>query len=320
MIQQPAETIVSTLPLEELRVGIAGAVPEREFWGNIPDLERVILSFVAQLTALIVRYGGKVVHGSQPLLSPVVAEQARRQLREGTRPLKLFASQLFGDLPEVTQRAAAMAHAEVVLTRQVGGGDYRDRETRNNSLTAMRLAMIQEIDVLVAVGGKLHVDTGFNPGVTEELAQARWHGVPCFIVGAFSGAAGKLDQPILEELSAGNLLGTSRTPTVDMATLTDCMDEHVGKLLAHLARHKEQFSKPRELEFLPSAFRFSIASRDVIETSSGRTMILNVDPAVVSEWSGRFANLMHAIEQKETDSARKLLSTDFWQQEHQMPT
>jgi SLOG cluster2 len=305
MITPPSQTIASTLPLEGLRVGISGAVPERQYWGQIPDLDRLILTFVAQLSALVIRYGGEVVHGSQPLFTPVVAEQARRQSHEGIRPLKLFASQLFGELPEVTRRAASMAHAQVVLTRQVGKGDYRDRETRNNSLTAMRLAMTQEIDTLVAVGGKLHLDTGFNPGVLEELAHARWHGTPCFIVGAFSGAAAQLDHPILEELSSGNLLGTGPVPMADMARLTDTMDEYVGKLLAHLARHQQQFRQPKQIEFSQSALNFSIESDD---TSSDGARVVNVDPMVVNAWSAHFADLMRAVQQKDTGQARKLLN------------
>jgi hypothetical protein len=310
MTPNSATRTASTLPLEGLRVGISGAVPERQYWGSVTDLDRLILTFVAQLSALVIRYGGGVVHGSQPLLAPVVAEQARRQSQEGTTSLKLFASQLFGDLPDVVRRAAAVAHAEVVLTRQVGKGDFRDRETRNNSLTAMRLAMTQEVDVLVAIGGKLHVGTGFNPGVLEELADARWHGAPCFIVGAFGGAAGQLDQPILEELSAGNLLNADTVPMADMATWTDTMDEYVGKLLAHLARNREHFRKRRQIQYIPSAFQISIQADDTAEKASGPpARVLSVDPAVVGTWSSRFASLKSAIEQKDIDQARKLLTS-----------
>jgi hypothetical protein len=309
MMLKLANSTSSTLPLAGLRVGIAGAVPERRYWGNITDLDRLILTFVAQLSALVIRYGGTVVHGSQPLLAPVLAEQARRQSQQGVRPLKLFASQLFGDLPDVTRRAAAMAHAEVVLTAQIGKGDYRDPETRNNSLTAMRLAMTQDIDVLVAVGGKLHVETGFNPGVLEELADARWHGAPCFVVRAFGGAAGQLDQTILEEFCAGNLLGGGPLPMVDMAIWTDTMDEYVGKLLAHLARHRDQFRKRRQIQYSPSAFQSSIQADDAAEKAFGApTRVVRVDPVVVSTWSLRFASLKGAVEKNDVDQARKLLT------------
>src|SRR5687768_10358640 len=122
MIRQPTETVARKLPLEGLRVCISGAVPERRFCGQALDLDRLILTFVSQLSALVIRYGGNVVHGSQPSLTPVV-----------------------GQIPEVTRRAASMAQAEVVVTEQIGNGDARDPKTRNQSLTAMRLAMTQQV-------------------------------------------------------------------------------------------------------------------------------------------------------------------------------
>jgi hypothetical protein len=308
MILSPGKT-ASSGPLAGLRVGIAGAVPERQYWKEVWDLDRLILTFVAQLAALVVRFGGRVVHGSQPLLTPVVAEQTRRQARQETGALTLFASQLFGALPAVTERAARLAEAEVVLTRPVGKGDSGDRETRNRSLTAMRLAMTEEIDVLVAVGGKLHLDTGFNPGVLEELAQARWRNVPCFIVGAFGGVAGQLELPVIEELSAGNLLEAS-TLSVAMAMWSSSMDEHVGKLLAHFARHKEQFIRKGQAESRSTSIASSIRP-EAFPVSGFKTpmKVVTVDAAVVEGWSARFSELLGAIQGKDADLVLKLLST-----------
>src|SRR5258708_38808057 len=119
MIRLPTKKTASTMPLEGLRVGISGAVPERQYWGKVPDLDRLILTFVAQLSALVIRYGGEGVHGSHPLLAPVVAEQGRPQSQESIRCLKVFAAQLFGDIPEGTRSAADMAHAHGGRTTQV---------------------------------------------------------------------------------------------------------------------------------------------------------------------------------------------------------
>jgi len=242
----------SQLPLAGLRVGISGAVPERQYWGSVPDLERLILSFISQLSALILKYGGGVVHGSQPLFTPVLAEEARRH-QTTSRSLTLIASQLWGKLPPVADRAAKLANASVILTPRIGEADVNDPDTRNKSLTAMRLTLAQKIDVLVAVGGKLHHETGLNAGVLEELTYARRRQVPCFIVAGFGGAAGSLEQEIILEFSAGNLLGAvdsgDRTPnrtTLDMATWTDTIDDYVGKLLLHLVKNRDTFLKSKE--------------------------------------------------------------------------
>jgi hypothetical protein len=76
---------------------------------------------------------------------------------------------------------------DVVLTPKHGDGGPDRKQTRDDSLTAMRLAMVSQVDAVVAVGDKLHRGTGFNPGMLEELTVARWRNVPCIIVGAMSG-------------------------------------------------------------------------------------------------------------------------------------
>jgi hypothetical protein len=304
MIQRPADILGNQLPLEGLRVCLSGAVPERQYWGDVPDLDRLILTFVAQFSALVIRYGGQVIHGSQPALTPVVAEQARRQVRKESVPLRLFASQLFGQLPEVTLNAARVARANVILTGKMGDGDANDLDTRNQSLTAMRLVMMQEVDVVVAIGGKLHIDTGFSPGVFEELAQAHWHSVPCFVIGAFSGAAAKLEHPVLEELSAGNRF-EDQSPLVEMATWTDRTDEYVGKLLGHLAQHAAEFRKRKPVSHRAGAFRLS----EVAAPTVGTVSVIQVDADLTRTWQARFAELRRHIEQKDTDGARKLLGS-----------
>jgi SLOG cluster2 len=305
----PTKTSDLGPPLGGLRVGIAGAVPERRYWGSVTDLDRLILAFVAQLSALVIRYGGTVVHGSQPSLTPVVAEQARLQSPEGISCLTLFASQLFGELPEVASRACRTSEAELVLTRKIGEGDFRDPKTRNDSLTAMRIALTADVDIVVAIGGKLHRDSAFYPGVFEELAQARWRGAACFIVGAFGGAAGQLNLPILEEFSAGNLLDAGDVAPEEMATWTDSMDEYAGKLLAHFARHRDHFIKRRQSEFGSPALRSRIRTEEVVETALGRAArVVTVDPGLVEQWSSRFSELIQAVRRNDSVQARKLLN------------
>jgi hypothetical protein len=95
---------------------------------------------------------------------------------------------------------------------------------------------------------------------------------------------------------------------VEMATWTDAMDEYVGKLLAHLARHTEQFRKHEAVRYSPSVFRLT-----ALPPPSGLGVnVVNVDPAVAGGWSERFTELMRCIERKDTAQVRKLLSnTEF---------
>jgi hypothetical protein len=301
MVQRPSDLF--PLALNGLRVGISGAIPERKFWGDVEDLDRLILTFVSQLSALVVRYGGRVVHGCQPLLTPVVAEQCHVRGAAGEGSLTLVASQLFGEIPEVARRAADAVSGSMIITRKQGEGTVRDAETRNKSLTAMRLVLTREIDVLVAIGGKLHVETGFNPGVFEELAMARWHGVPAFVVGAFGGVAGELESTLVQELSRGNLMDEGEDGPREMARWHESMDEYVGKLLAHFVRHQGRFQWRR----LKVARFGMMEEEEVFRSGAGSHRVVRVDPEMVDAWSSRFGELRGAAERRDIARARGML-------------
>jgi len=157
----------------------------------------------------------------------------------------------------------------------------------------------------VAVGGKLHRDTGFNPGVLEELAQARWHRVPCFVIGAFGGVAGQLERQMIEEFSGANLLETGAEPE-DFAMWTDTMDEYVGKLLVHLVRHTDEFRRRERVRHTLSTFQFSregVSSEKLVNIAG----VLHVDYGLVEKSSARFGSLMNAVEKADIDWARAIL-------------
>ena len=187
------------------------------------------------------------MHGSQPLFTPVIAEQAwdegqahpfdESRAAARSNPLTLVGSQLWGEAPEITTRAALRAGAQVILTPRLGSGGVEDTQTRNDSLTMMRLVLAGQVDVQVAVGGKLHRDTGFNPGVLEELAIMRWNGIRCFIVAGFGGMAGELEATMLRQFSEGNLLAWDEVDK--MAKWSESGDEYVGTLLTHFARYRD---------------------------------------------------------------------------------
>jgi hypothetical protein len=193
------------------------------------------------------------------------------------------------------------------MTQKIGSGDVHDADTRNPSLTAMRLAMMQDTDVVVAIGGKLHADTGYNPGVLEELAQARWHEIPCFVIGAFSGASASLDNPILEELSVGNGFG-DKSPIIEMATWTESMDEYAGTLISHLIQHAAEFRQRGHGNRLALEFNNQpIMERSVAASPLGPVTEIHVDPKATSVWLNRFIELRERIEKRDDDGARKLL-------------
>jgi hypothetical protein len=239
-----------------LRVQISGSFPD-ETDSTDPHLNENILTFVQRLAELVVLYGGRIVHGNHPGLTPAIMGCVQKTVntRSGgvgvhlkhTPAVTLVASSLWPLSWEFPLSADLFS---VIKTPVVGEGDARDPKTRNASLTALRLTISQEVDVVVAVGGKLHSGTGFNPGVLEELTLARWRNIPCFVIAAFGGFAGRLNEEIVRQFSAGNKLnaGTGAQDEKDaevrrMASWNEDIPSMAGDLVAHLVAHREEFTQ-----------------------------------------------------------------------------
>ena len=64
------------ISLEQYDIGISGAVPDREDWSE-PAMDRGILEFVALFSGIVFKYGGRIVHGSHPTFTPIIASGFR---------------------------------------------------------------------------------------------------------------------------------------------------------------------------------------------------------------------------------------------------
>src|SRR5437868_3037133 len=175
--------------LEGFEVGLSGAVPDRNEWTE-PAMDRGILEFVALITSLVVKYGGRIIHGAHPTFTPVILRHAQQHAgNRERRPVTLVMSELFRRLYSQAELSLLERDAEVVITPQIGEGDADHVETRNRSLSRMRATLIDRMNVMVAIGGKLHATDGKVPGVVEELDLARRRGMACFLVGGLGGMA-----------------------------------------------------------------------------------------------------------------------------------
>ncbi len=175
--------------LEGFEVGLSGAVPDRQEWTE-PAMDRGILEFIALITSLVVKYGGRIIHGAHPTFTPVILRHAQQHSGSRERPpVTLVMSELFSKHYSRAELSLLERNAELVITPQVGHGDATDIETRNRSLQRMRVTLIDRMNVMVAVGGKLHATDRVIPGVAEELDLARRRGIACFLVGGLGGMA-----------------------------------------------------------------------------------------------------------------------------------
>ena len=217
--------------LEQFEIGISGGIPNRADWSE-PAMDRGILEFVSLFTGIVLKYGGRIIHGCHPTFTPIILRQARLQAKDRLRkPLTLVMSELW--IKEYSdQSIEGMTEvAEFIVTKKIGDKDASDPETRNRSLSAMRRVLIDAQNITVAVGGLLHGGDGLVPGVSEELALAEKKGIPRFLVGGLGGLTKTLSAEI-----APSQLNNSLPDNANLTLFaTDDVAASVNVLFEHLA-------------------------------------------------------------------------------------
>lgn len=235
------------ISLRGLAVGFSGAVPERKYWTEVAQ-DRSILEFVAQLSGLTIKYGGRVVHGAHPTFTPILLRQAELQGAGLSGPaVTICMSELWSKNLRTFENERFAKSSKFIIVPQVGAGDATNETVRNASLTAMRRVLINEMSVLVAVGGMRHEGTGLIPGVAEEIALAQKRGLACFVVGGLGGEAAQVAEKFkLDPDSLKN--GLSREKNSELLS-SDNIAACVGIVFEHLAQNRALFA--RELPPLP---------------------------------------------------------------------
>lgn len=180
------------IDLRGLDVGISAAVTVPKHWRE-PAMDQGVMEFVSVLSGMILKYGGRVIHGSHPTFTPILLRQARRHAAaRARRPLTLVMSEFWAkDLP-AGYAASISDVAEFVVTPE--GAGERGYEIREESLAIMRRALVEAQSVMVAVGGQLWGESsrfGLRPGLgfgaLEEIALAREREIPTFLIGGLAG-------------------------------------------------------------------------------------------------------------------------------------
>jgi hypothetical protein len=221
--------------LERYEIGLSGAVPDRADWSE-PAMDRGILEFVALLSGIVFKYGGRIVHGSHPTFTPIILRQARLQAANRSRkPITLVMSELWAKDFSADQIESVSDVAELVITTKIGDGCVDDAETRNRSLRAMRRVLIDAQNIMVAVGGKMHSGDGIVPGVGEEMKLAQEKGIPRFLIAGLGGFARKLAKRLMPS-SLGNSLSHAANMTLFR---TRDVSASVNVLFEHFARSKQ---------------------------------------------------------------------------------
>jgi hypothetical protein len=220
--------------LEQYEIGLSGAVPDRADWTE-PAMDRGILEFVALFSGIVLKYGGRIVHGCHPTFTPIILRQARQQAPGRQRlPVTLVMSDLWAKELSESDIASMTDIAEFVITKKVGDKGPEDTDTRNRSLSAMRRVLVNAQNVTVAVGGLTHRGDGLAPGVAEEVALAREKGLPQFLIGGLGGLTKELAQRVDPKE-----LNNSLADEANLALFrTDDVGACVNILFEHLAGSK----------------------------------------------------------------------------------
>lgn len=221
--------------LDRLEVGISGAVPPRTEWSE-SAMDRGILEFVSLLSGLLLKYGGRIVHGSQPSFTPVILRQARLHAPDRDRPpVTLVVSDLWARDWEQDDFDTVTDVADLVITRTVGKRGPEDAETRNLSLTKMRQVLAAFQNATVAVGGKQHGEDGIVAGVEEEMRLAGERHLPRFLIGGLGGYSEKMARKLAPESLDNHLPRRSNITLLR----TDDVSASVNVLFEHMSMSNE---------------------------------------------------------------------------------
>lgn len=216
--------------LAQYDVGLSGAVSERSGWSE-EAMDRAILEFVALFSGIVFKYGGRIVHGSHPTFTPVILRQARLHAgKRERRPVTLIMSELWAkDLPaEFVEGVADVA--EFIVSNQVGEGGPENVDTRNRSLTEMRQLLIKSQNVMVAVGGMMHVKDGIIPGVLEEMELAGQKQIPRFLIAGMGGYAAQYARDITPSSLNNGLTDEENAVLFSTSDVSACVNVIFEKL------------------------------------------------------------------------------------------
>jgi hypothetical protein len=152
------------------------------------------------------------------------------------KPVTLVMSALWAKTIDRDEAAHYEGAAELLVTKQVGEGGPENIQTRNDSLTLMRAHLLQQMNAMVAVGGKLHGGDGIVPGVLEEVKLATQRRMPTFLIGGMGGATAKAALEFAHALPLDN--GLTPEKNAQLQTTND-VAACVGAILNHLMTHQE---------------------------------------------------------------------------------
>lgn len=170
------------------RIWLSGAIPD-----DANDWERQRISqFVTSLANEVFRRGGLLIHGSHPTIRNLLLEAASdyQQKRGRKAGLVLAVSRYFSKEPAKYQieleKWNQLCSEPAIQTREGFGRD--NSEIEQQSLEILRNTLLEQCNIIVAVGGNWWKIASDNAGVPEEISLAAKDHLPLFLLGGLGGA------------------------------------------------------------------------------------------------------------------------------------
>ncbi len=173
--------------IDGVRIWLSGSISD-----DASDKERQrIVEFLRALGKEVYARRGRLVHGSHPTIRDtlVVAAEAFKDTPNGSG-LVLVVSRYYSKKPsesKVNLERWNAASAERVIETPEAQGD-NDHEIKTKSLEILRNTLLEQCNVIIAVGGKWWDVAKGNAGVPEEIKLAAGQHLPLFLLGGLGGA------------------------------------------------------------------------------------------------------------------------------------
>jgi SLOG cluster2 len=181
------------LALENMRVGLSGAMPDEKDLAEHGWSDLDIRTTVLRLVEAVLRHGGTIVHGTHPSFLPLIRRAAETQsdVVADRHPVTMFVVAPY--LKHNERETLLQSHEWYANVRFIGepalpAKDHSAlKKIQRRTLEVMRHQMVDCIDALVCVGGRT-VRTGVpEPGVAIECRLAVKHGKPVYLVAGLGG-------------------------------------------------------------------------------------------------------------------------------------
>lgn len=179
------------LALENMRIGLSGAMPdqadlERYGWSDL-DIRTTVL----RLVEAVLGHGGHLVHGTHPSFIPLIrrAAETQAEIFAGLHPVTMYVVAPYLKTHEREQLIEQHSwYADIIFIGDIAP-PTADRKTiariQDDALEKMRGQMIESIDALVCVGGRIKKNK--EPGVAAECRLAVQLEKPVYLAAGVGG-------------------------------------------------------------------------------------------------------------------------------------